>query len=202
MSLRGGSLQIFLDTASQAFQAFATAPVARRSIRQFVAKLEQPGTARAGDGSRLPVCAYLDVALTIDTSYDPSLGRLVEAFKGIEPMLEWRRRTKYDHSASDNFADGHANAMIIGPGGLEERSDLWLGVTLMAPHVRYPDHDHAPEEVYLVLSEGEFKQGEGNWFSPGIGGSFYNVPGIKHAMRSVDTPLFAFWALLADRPHE
>ncbi|MBB4481127.1 dimethylsulfoniopropionate lyase [Rhizobium etli] len=197
MSLRGESLQLFLEAASQAFQVFATAPEARRSIRQFLARLEQPGAARAGDGSRLPVCAHLDVALAIDTSYDPSLGRLVEAFKGIEPMLEWRRRTKYDRSASDNFADGHANAMIIGPGGLEERSDLWLGVTLMAPHVRYPNHDHAPEEVYLVLSEGEFKQGEGNWFSPGIGGSFYNIPGIKHAMRSVDTPLFAFWALLA-----
>jgi hypothetical protein len=190
-----------LDAASQAFQTFATALEARRSIRQFLARMEQPGTARAGDGSRLPVCAYLDVALAIDTSYDPSLGRLVEAFKDIEPMLEWRRRTKYDHSASDNFVDGHANAMIIGPGGLEERSDLWLGVTLMAPHVRYPDHDHAPEEVYLVLSEGEFKQGEGSWFSPGIGGSFYNIPGIKHAMRSVDTPLFALWALLSDRPH-
>ncbi|RWX31211.1 transcriptional regulator, partial [Rhizobium leguminosarum] len=31
--------------------------------------------------------------------------------------------------------------------------------------------------------------------------SFYNVPGIKHAMRSLDTPFFAFWALLAERPN-
>ncbi|WHO75323.1 dimethylsulfoniopropionate lyase [Rhizobium sp. BT03] len=201
MSLREEGLQLFVDTASLAFDQFAKAPESRRSIRQFFAALEQPGAARAGEGSRLPVCAQLDVALAVDTSYDPSLAQLIEAFKGIEPMLEWRRRTKYDDSPSDNFADGHANAMIIGPGGLEERSDLWLGVTLMAPHVRYPDHDHAPEEVYLVLSEGEFRQGEENWFSPGIGGSFYNVPGIKHAMRSVDTPLFAFWALLAARPH-
>jgi hypothetical protein len=85
--------------------------------------------------------------------------------------------------------------MIIGPGGLEERSDIWLGVTLMAPHVRYPDHNHTPEEVYLVMSPGAFRQGEGEWFSPGIGGSFYNVPKIKHAMRSTDTPLLAFWAL-------
>ncbi|SCB58954.1 Dimethlysulfonioproprionate lyase [Rhizobium aethiopicum] len=202
MSLRRESLQLFLDAASVAFDDFAKVPEARRSIRHFYAALEQPGAARAGDGSRLPVCAHLDMALAVGSAYYPSLVRLIEAFKGIEPMLEWRRRTKYDHSASDNFVDGHANAMIIGPGGLEERSDLWFGVTLMAPHVRYPDHDHAPEEVYLVLSEGEFKQGEGDWFSPGIGGSFYNIPGIRHAMRSVDTPLFAFWALLAERPHQ
>jgi quercetin dioxygenase-like cupin family protein len=200
MSLRNESLQIFLDAVFVAFDQFANAAEARRSIRQISAALERPGTARAGEGSRLPVCALLDVALSVDTSY-PSLTRLIEGFKGIEPMLEWHRRTKYDHTASDNFVDGHANAMIIGPGGLEERSDLWIGVTLMAPHVRYPDHDHAPEEVYLVLSEGEFQQGEGDWFSPRIGGSFYNVPGIKHAMRSLDTPFFAFWALLAERPN-
>ena len=201
MSSRNENLQHFLEAASVAFGQFAKAPEARRSLDGFFAALERPGTARAGEGSRLPVCAHhLDVALSADSSY-ASLTQLIERFKGIEPMLEWRRRTKYDHTASDNFVDGHANAMIIGPGGLEERNDLWLGVTLMAPHVRYPDHDHAPEEVYLVLSKGEFQQGEGDWFSPGIGGSFYNIPGIKHAMRSVETPLFAFWALLADRPH-
>lgn len=89
--------------------------------------------------------------------------------------------------------------MIIGPGGIEERKDLWIGASLMAPNVRYPDHDHAPEEAYLVLSEGEFRQGDGEWFSPAIGSSFYNVPRIKHAMRSADTPLFAFRALLASQ---
>jgi hypothetical protein len=90
--------------------------------------------------------------------------------------------------------------MILGPGGYEERLYVWLGVSLMAPKARYADHDHAPEEVYLVLSEGEFRQGNGPWFSPGVGGSLCNEPGIKHAMRSLDTPLFAFWALWAKSP--
>jgi hypothetical protein len=85
--------------------------------------------------------------------------------------------------------------MIVGPGGIEEREDLWLGVTLMAPNVRYPDHFHEPEETYLVLSDGEFRQGEGDWFAPGVGGAFYNLPNIKHAMRSGERPLLAFWAL-------
>lgn len=128
----------------------------------------------------------------------PGLSRLIERFRTLEPRLQWRRKTTADTSASENFDEGHANAMIIGPGGLEERSDLWLGVTLMAPNVRYPDHDHAPEEVYLVLSPGEFRQGDGDWFSPGVGGSFYNLPGIKHAMRSGSAPLLALWALSAD----
>jgi hypothetical protein len=86
--------------------------------------------------------------------------------------------------------------MIVGPAGLEHRTDAWLGVSLLAPHVRYPDHNHGPEETYLVASEGEFRQLDNEWFSPGRAGSFFNPPNIKHAMRSGDRPLLAFWALL------
>ena len=129
---------------------------------------------------------------------NPDLDALIDSFRAIEPALEWQRRASYDESASANFPDGHANAMILGPTGLETRADVWLGASLLAPSVRYTDHAHAPEETYLVLSKGEFRQGEGDWFAPGIGGSFYNPPWITHAMRSGETPLFAFWALLPD----
>ncbi|WP_217413220.1 dimethylsulfoniopropionate lyase [Marinobacterium ramblicola] len=191
---RGDSLQQFAEAAITAFRQFAQVPESRRSIRRISAALETPGAQRSGPGGRLPVCSWLDAALAVETEH-ASLHHLTARFKVIEPLLEWRRRPNHGETASRNFIDGHANAMIIGPGGIEERKDLWLGVTLMAPNVRYPDHQHAPEEVYLVLSEGEFRQADGEWFSPGVGGSFYNVPCIKHAMRSIDTPLLAFWAL-------
>jgi hypothetical protein len=190
-------LRSFVNAAHAAFGKFAVGPEARRSVGAIFAALQRPGDMRSGPGSRLPACGQLKAALSIDTS-DPVLLRLVERFKAIEPDLQWSRKTNHDGSASANFDDGHANAMIVGPGGLEARRDLWLGVTLMAPDVRYPDHDHAPEEVYLVLTPGEFRQGQGLWFAPGLGGSFYNMPGIRHAMRSVDAPFLAFWALSAD----
>ena len=105
-----------------------------------------------------------------------SLRRLIDAFRAIEPEREWVRRSSYDATASANFVEGHANAMILGPAGLENRRDVWLGASLLAPQVRYTDHSHAPEETYLVLSDGEFRQGDGDWFTPGMGGSFYNTP--------------------------
>jgi hypothetical protein len=194
MAYRSETLQSFVDTVFAAFDQFAQGSQARRSIAQVVSALGASGVQRSVVGRRLPVCSHLQRALEIDTTHQ-ILRCLVERFKSIEPLLEWGQRPTYDSSASDNFAGGHANAMIIGPGGLEDRQDIWLGATLMAPGVRYPDHAHAPEEVYLVLSEGEFRQGEGAWFSPGMGGTLYNQPGIKHAMRSLGTPLFAFWSL-------
>ena len=188
-------LQSFLDAASAAFNHFAKDTNARRSLAEIFSRLQTPGNERHGAGSRLPVCGYLSSAVAVATASD-QLTMMIARFQEIEPRLIWRRRKDTSGTSSGNFEDGHANAMIVGPGALEERSDAWIGVTLMAPGVRYPDHDHAPEEVYLVLSDGEFQHGTSEWFSPGLGGSFYNPAGIKHAMRSTNAPLFAFWALL------
>lgn len=192
---RSDGLQRFADAAFAGFDLCAGAPASRRSIAKIFSALKTPAPQATSAGERLPICSSLDQALEVRTS-SPVLLDLVTKFRTIEPSLRWRRRPS-DASASDNFSDKHANAMILGPGGLEDRHDVWLGVTLMAPHVRYPDHDHAPEETYLVLSEGEFRQADTAWFEPGIGGSFFNPPGIRHAMRSGDRPLFAFWALWA-----
>jgi hypothetical protein len=194
---RDRDLQSFTDAVLAAFDEVIPGPEARASLGRIGAALAAPAPRRERPGSRLPVCAHLDAALAVEVDR-PSLRRLLDTFRAIEPDLEWVRRASYDESASANFVDGHANAMILGPAGLENRRDVWLGVSLLAPHVRYTDHAHAPEETYLVLSDGAFRQGDGDWFTPGIGGSFYNTPCITHAMRSGDAPLFAFWALWVD----
>jgi Dimethlysulfonioproprionate lyase len=193
---RNESLQCFINAAFAGFDLCAKDPASRRSIAKIFSALNAVAPTATNPGERLPACSYLDEALDVRTS-NRILLDLVATFTKIEPSLRWRRRLS-EASASDNFFEGHANAMILGPGGLEERHDVWLGATLMAPSVRYPDHNHAPEETYLVLSEGDFRHGDSSWFAPGIGGSFYNPPGIKHAMRSGDQPLFAFWALWTD----
>jgi hypothetical protein len=128
----------------------------------------------------------------------PDIARVARAFEALEPSLAWSQRNGGPF-ASENFMEGHANAMVVGPGGLEARDDGWVGVSLLAPNVRYPDHQHRPEEVYLVLSPGEFRQADGPWFEPGIGGTVFNEPNIVHAMRSSSAPLFAVWCLRPDK---
>ena len=98
---------------------------------------------------RLPVCDCIAPALAGNST------ALAQSFSKIAPALHWQRRASADpaHAA---FWNGHANALILGPGGLEQRDDLWLGVTLMAPRTLYPDHTHPPAEVYLPLTAGEW----------------------------------------------
>lgn len=197
---RPANLQALIDAAEIAFTARAGAGSADSVAGCFTA-LRECGETTHGEGSRLPVCeAHLASAADPDCFGGADLARLAKAFLSVEPNLVWRKRSGTNPQAHGRFEDGHANAMIAGPGGLERRRDLWLGVTLLAPHVRYPDHTHPPEETYLVMSAGEFSQGGGPWFEPGPGVSFYNPPGILHAMRSGSGPLFAFWLLRVEEP--
>lgn len=195
MTHRVEIVQFMVAAAAAAFTEFARDAESQRTVRQVFTALNQVGEQGSLSGCSLPVCSYLQRALSVETHHE-CLRSLIDQFAAIEPLLTWRRRLTFDAgTASSNFGNGHANAMIIGPNGLEDRLDVWLGVSLLAPEVRYPDHSHPPEEVYLVMSEGEFRQEEGAWFAPGIGGSFYNRRRIRHAMRSVNSPLFAFWVL-------
>lgn len=196
MSTRSRELQAFIDAAEAAFAARANNEPSKVSVSLSFAALTRARDNVPGAASRLSVCdKYLSIAADPNGFSSPDLNRLVEAFRLIDPMLNWRRRTGAAPRASSTFHDGHANAMIVGPGGLEPRTDVWIGVSLLAPHVRYPDHRHPPQETYLVMSPGQFAQDSGPWFEPGIGGTLYNSPGIRHAMRAGPKPLFAFWLL-------
>lgn len=198
MEKRHPALQDFLDGVHAVLGAETTVEAAAPSVTRIFEALQHPRPARNGAGARLPVCVHLDAALATARTASAPLAKVADAFARLEPHLAWRRRPG-GPTASENFEDGHANAMLAGPGGFEERNDVWIGASLMAPHVRYPDHTHKPEETYLVLSEGEFRQGDAPWFRPGIGGTLFNVPHIRHAMRSGDAPLFAIWCLRVDK---
>lgn len=191
-------LRAFLDAARLAYDTKVSDADGRASVSRIFGALQGQLAAGGGESGRLPVCeAYLEAVTDPAQFSEDTLRDLVQAFRALEPGLRWYPRSGDTTNANDAYWQGHANAMIVGPGGLSRHSRVWLGVSLLAPGVRYPDHTHPPEETYLVLSDGEFSQDGVTWFTPGVGGSFYNPPGILHAMRSGEEPLFAMWALWA-----
>ncbi|MEQ9258500.1 MAG: dimethylsulfonioproprionate lyase family protein [Roseovarius sp.] len=164
-------------------------------VARSLAALERPGEPGSDTPERLPACQHLPAVCDPRAFAAPDLRAMAEAFLALEPALKWRKRGGDAPLANAAYAEGHANAMIAGPGGLERRADLWLGATLLAPHVRYPDHTHPPEETYLVMSPGQFGHGDEDWVEPGIGGTFHNTPGIVHRMASGPAPFLTFWVL-------
>jgi hypothetical protein len=122
---------------------------------------------------------------------------MVSSVMDLADDLPWYQRPV---AINPSFMGSHVNAQIIGPEGLEVRQDLIVGVTLMRPNIDYPDHHHEPEELYLVLSDGRWRQDNGDWHTPGLGGLVHNSSDLMHGMKSVNTPLFAIWCLPLDKP--
>jgi len=118
----------------------------------------------------LPTCSFLDPAIAGAKHGPTDIARVASAIKGLAPELCWRLKA----SGDPVFANGYANADILGsvPEALEQRDDVRIGLSLMAPGITYPDHSHPPEEVYLALSRGFWRHEAGAWHEPGLGGIF------------------------------
>jgi hypothetical protein len=199
-SLRSADLQLFLTSAEAAVchRPSVDGRVRPAAERIFMA-LRAPSTQVVRpSATRLSVCRHLATTLEHARHQPGPIGALVDAFAVIEPQLTWKVRGGAE-TLGEKFLDGHANATIAGPEGLEIRRDVWIGVSLMAPHTRYPDHRHPPEEIYVVLSEGQWRQASDPWHEPGIGGLVYNPPNVVHAMRSTERPLLALWFLWTEQ---
>ena len=195
VATRSQDLQYVLDLTKQAIikRTSAGQPAHAAAARIFDA-LKRVGPESGQLPARLPACASFDRAVENGRAGPADIAALTGAFSAIEPRITWRNRA----GASPEFAHGQANAMLVGPGGIEPRTDVWIGASLLSPHITYPDHHHPPEEIYIVLSPGEWRQEQNAWHEPGIGGLVYNQPDIMHAMRSHDAPLLAIWCLWAD----
>ena len=194
MTHRPPLLQAFAEAAEAAILASVPAQsaahqAAARVFERLRARVGRPGS---GAGVALPVCDHLPAVLARS---HPTRGAVVAALRPLLPQLDWARR-KTARPEDGAFWHGHANAMLIGPGGLETRDDLWIGATIIAPGVTYPDHSHPPEETYLPLTAGEWWNSATDWTDPGAEGLFYNTPGITHAMRALPgQPFLALWFL-------
>ncbi|SIT48107.1 putative transcriptional regulator protein [Paraburkholderia ribeironis] len=194
MTTRPEVLTEFIRVARQHFASDRLPAEGRKIAKEVFARLDDSSDDGQRAGTRYPACEWLDASL-VALSGDVRFRDIAMALKAVAPLIGWRRRTS-GANGSPGYVEQHANGIICGPGGAESRSDVQLGLTIMLPNTRYPDHSHPPEEAYVLLSPGEFRQGDGEWVDPGLGGGIYNTPNIVHAMRSSASPFLALWCLL------
>ncbi|MFY0611279.1 MAG: transcriptional regulator [Hyphomicrobiaceae bacterium] len=195
-AMRDPDIQRLIDATAAAFASRMTpgSPIAALHQNIFGALADDVGTPRADGPETQPVCRYLAPALVTAATGSTETAAVADAVSHLGPRLQWRPRAP-TANAQEGFVENHANTLFVGSGGLEDRDDVRIGASLVAPNTRYPDHDHPPEEMYLILSPGAWRNADTDWTEPGIGGLFHNTPGIEHAMRAGDAPLLAIWCL-------
>ena len=190
------NLTTFLDNLQEAVGLKATCetPLSRAWRRVVDGLSHGPGETRDVRRPTLPpACAHLEACYDGLRDAELPMRGLGKAFQAIEPVLAWSNRA--ERRAADGLADRYADAMIVGRDGPVPSTHVEIGVSVMAPDTIYPDHRHPPEEVYIALSAGAWRQNDGPWNEPGIGGLIYNPAHIVHAMRSGDKAFLAIWCL-------
>jgi hypothetical protein len=128
MTHRDAKLQLFYDLTETAIsrraETCANALPAAKPV--FDALRMSVGDQGNSVPERLPVCDALGSALLLASAGPAPIPDLAAALNDLSPHLQWKRR----NSSSPNgmsFHDGHANTLVAGPGGLEEREDVWVG---------------------------------------------------------------------------
>ncbi|NDV01213.1 dimethylsulfonioproprionate lyase family protein [Pseudoroseicyclus tamaricis] len=192
---RPDALSDLLSALSAAFRAVGPGP----EVSACLDKVEEALGAGSGSIDPAPLhpqtAGYLPDALKPARAAGGPLAELAEALAALDPQLAWRLRGGED-AAVDDLPGQIANAMIVGPGALEERRDVWVGASLLPPGAPYPEHRHAPEEIYLFLTPGLARHGQGDWHEPGVGGVMHNVPNTPHALQApADAPMLTLWML-------
>ena len=210
MNTRSAELSAFLKSLHSAIAERAHADSEVFQVTEkIMGALQAERPPASPEPAWLPACEFLNDAINNVVGsaagensaqrivFDSSVVENAQALQSLAPRLAWWRRPNTAFLGK-KFANSHANATVIGKGGLEERDDVCVGISLIAPGIQYPEHHHPPEEVYLVLSRGNWQKGGGDWWEPGIGGLVHNPPNVLHAMRSGSTPLLAIWCLWID----
>ena len=190
---RSDDLQFFLDELKTSIAKCQPAQEIQSATTLAFQRLETLGQEKwSSNHSEAPATAWLEQA--IKTGKAGPTGKLADALENLAPKLFWQRRMDRP-SIHPKWPNSHANSVIIGDTGLECRNDVRIGVSLLAPYTIYPNHQHPPEEVYIALSNGSWRQNDGFWQTRGAGGLIYNPPNIVHAMKSNSDPLLAIWIL-------
>jgi hypothetical protein len=143
-------------------------------------------------GDDLPVLDHLERAIALAEAHE--LADIARGFAAVENQLRWSQNPSYDASNCDpSFLAGYAYAAFSGPDAPLRCLVPRGGILLMAPNVTYPDHHHAPREVYLVLTPGsQWRLDSGEWFEVAPGDLIFHERWQMHAMRTRDDPLLAF----------
>jgi mannose-6-phosphate isomerase-like protein (cupin superfamily) len=149
-------------------------------------------------GSALPVRRFLARALSDDRN--GSLAGVAEAFALAEPALAWVQNPNYTaQRMGSDFVDRYGYVEIVGPERAIESRTLLVGFLLLGPHTLYPDHSHAAEEVYHVVSgRASWRRDDGPWRIEPPGAIIHHAPHVPHAMRTGHEPLLALYCWMGD----
>ena len=161
-------------------------------LRKFESLLpSDPYAYRETRACSLPVLRWLSEMpdLTTDPTRD-----IVVALKATAPKLSWGQ-TYSNADMPAQFLARYGWHEIVGQRGPIASDQIALGVLLLGPETVYPRHQHAAEEVYLVLAgAADWQRDDGPFRRLPPGALIHHPSQAWHAMRTGVDPLLTLYA--------
>ncbi len=180
MDDKPGQVLAFLQLVAETLVRDATHPVAVEGAHQLSSALAAQPTVLPHDASSIGALNSLDTL-----PHHP----LTDAVRALSPTLPWVP----SHRVDDDGA--HVGLVLLDQ--VVDLSPVIAGLTILDANSVYPEHDHPPAEVYLILGgEAEWRYGGADTFvTHGTGDIVQNNPNDRHEIRTGSQPTVAVWTL-------
>ena len=125
--------------------------------------------------------------LALDTATEPA-----RSLAACLPLLHWRRSGQGKLPAG--IAAHLRTAEIIGPDGMMAHERIRFGVLYQGAALRYPEHRHAAEELYFIVSgQALWSIDKGAPLAQEAGCFVHHRAWQWHAMQTSAAPMLALW---------
>ena len=122
----------------------------------------------------------------------PEYVPLIDALIAARDHLDWHQTYTEADGISREFLDSYGYVCLTGPGAPLEAPDHRLFIAYWGPGLLYPDHNHLPAELYVVLAGAAVFHAEGR--APRrvtAGDTILHDPWQMHATDMIPGPLLA-----------
>ncbi|MCP5083344.1 MAG: cupin domain-containing protein [Alphaproteobacteria bacterium] len=174
-------------------------------ILSFVAAHRDPAVGRFKDAManwgtdwRAAPAQHLPAADTLRATMDLATAEtrpLVALFEAENATRKWEQSyTKADGVVGDDMLAGYGFAEVIGKLGPFVSTKVRSGVGVFGRNINYPPHNHAAEEVYILLAgSAEFMLEGGPYERRQAGDVVHVSPMRRHGFRTTEHPLAVFY---------
>jgi len=129
----------------------------------------------------------------VESESHPLLSSLCDCYKS----LSWRP-SGFGRLPAE-ITNHVAVVEIIGPSGMIIDKRFRFGLLLQDPQIHYAKHQHAAEELYLVLNgEAAWSIDDNEMITREVGEFIHHAENQPHQMKTNNESLFAMWAWLGD----
>jgi hypothetical protein len=92
------------------------------------------------------------------------------------------------------FIENYGWMELVGTRGHFVSEEIAAGFLVLGPHLHYPDHHHAAEEIYIPLTgDTAWRKGDGPYAEHAAGSVIHHPSNVNHAMKTGPEPLLAFY---------